>query len=100
MTLRYARNFTMRDVEIRWEKPESPTWKAGLQVEDVRDLLLEGVNAPMRISLKNVENVTVRQSRTPVLQVSGAASRGIRVLDSEGTLAAGPEVAKGAVVRR
>jgi len=91
MTLRYARNFTMRDVEIRWEKPESPTWKAGLQVEDVRDLLLEGVNAPMRISLKNVENVTVRQSRTPVLQVSGAASRGIRVLDSEGTLAAGPE---------
>jgi polygalacturonase len=100
MTLRYARNFTMRDVEIRWEKPESPTWKAGLQVEDVRDLLLEGVNAPMRISLKNVENVTVRQSRTPVLHVSGAASRGIRVLDSEGTLAAGPEVAKGAVVRR
>ena len=100
MTLRYARNFSMKDVEIRWEKPESPTWKAGMQVEDVRDLLLEGVNAPMRMSLKNVENVTVRQSRTPVLVISGAASRGIRVLDSDGTLAIGPEVAKGAVVRR
>ena len=100
MTLRYARNFSMKDVEIRWEKPESPTWKAGMQVEDVRDLLLEGVNAPMRMSLKNVENVTVRQSRTPVLVISGAASRGIRMLDSDGILAIGPEVAKGAVVRR
>ena len=100
MTLRYARNFSMKDVEIRWEKPESPTWKAGMQVEDVRDLLLEGVNAPTRMSLKNVENVTIRQSRTPTLQISGAASRGIRMLDSDGILAIGPEVAKGAVVRR
>jgi polygalacturonase len=100
MTLRYARNFTMRDVEIRWEKPESPTWKAGMQVEDVRDLLLEGVDVPMLMSLKNAENVTIRQSKTPSLEISGAASRGIRVVDSEGTLAAGPEVAKGAVVRR
>jgi len=100
MTLRYARNFTMRDVEIRWGKPESPTWKAGMQVEDVRDLLLEGVDVPMRTSLKNTENVTIRQSKTPSLEISGAASRGIRVVDSEGTLATGPEVAKDAVVRR
>ena len=100
MTLRYARNFTMKDVEIRWEKPESPTWKDGMQVEDVHDLLLEGMDVPTRTSFKNVENVTVRQSRTPALQVSGAASRGILVVDSEGTLSTAAEVPNDAVVRR
>jgi polygalacturonase len=100
LTLRDARNFTMKDVEIYWEKPESPTWKAGMQVENVADLLLDGVAVPTRMTLKNVQNVTVRQSRTPALQVSGAGSRKINVSDTEGTLTTDPDVAKGAVVRR
>ena len=99
LTLRNARNFTMKDVEIQWEKPESPTWKAGIEVEDVTDLLLDGVNVPTRMTLRNVKNVTVRQSRMPALHVSGAGSRGIRVSDSEGTLTTDSDVSKGAVVR-
>jgi len=100
LTLRHARNFTMRDVDIHWDKPESPSWEDGMQVEDVKDLLLDGVDVPTRMTLKNVENVTVRQSRTPELSVSGANSRNVRVVDSEGKLTTGPEVAKGSVVRR
>jgi polygalacturonase len=52
LTLRLARNFTMKDVEIRWEKPESATWKAGMQVEDAADVLLEDVDVAMRMTLK------------------------------------------------
>jgi polygalacturonase len=100
LTLRYARNFSMKDVEIHWEKPESPTWKAGMEIGDVRDLLLEGVDVPTRMALTNVENVTIRQSRTPAIQVSGAKSRGIRLVDSGGTLATDSDVPKDAVIRR
>jgi polygalacturonase len=100
LTLRDARNFTMKDVEIRWEKPGSPTWQGGMQVENVADLLLEGVDVPTRMTLKNVANVTLRRSRAPAIQVSGAHSRNIRVVDTEGTLTTDSEVTKGAVARR
>jgi polygalacturonase len=100
LTLRYARNFTMKDVEIRWEKPESSTWKAGMQVEDANGLLIEGVDVPTRMTMQNVENVTVRQSRTPALHVSGAGSHRVTVSDTTGTLTTGSEVGKGEVVRR
>jgi hypothetical protein len=100
LTLRHARNFTLKDVEIQWEKPPSPTWKAGLQVEDASSLLIDGVDVPTRMTLKNVENVTVRQTRTPALEVSGTGSRKITITDTGGTLTTGSEVSKGAVVRR
>ncbi len=99
LTLRDARNFTMKDVEIHWEKPESPTWKAGLQVDNVTDLLLDSMDVPTRMTLKDVQNVTVRNSHAPAIHVSGARSRKIRLLDTEGTLTTDPEVGKGAVVR-
>ena len=86
LTLRHARNFTMKDVEIRWEKPESPTWKTGMQVDKVSNLLLEGVSVPTRLALQDVENVTVRQSRVEALDVSGKRS--------------GVFIEKGSVVRR
>ena len=100
LTLRYARNFTMKDVEIRWEKPESPTWKAGLQVDRVSDLLLDGVDAATQVTMNDVANVTLRHSQAPAFHVSGAHSHGIRLLDTEGNLTAGSDVAKGAVVRK
>lgn len=100
LSLRNARNFTVKDVEIHWEKTESPTWKAGMQVDNVKDLLLDGVNVATRMTLTNAENATVRNSGTESIQVSGARSRKIRILDLEGTVASGAEVAKDAVVRR
>ena len=98
LTLRHARNFSVKDVEIRWEKPESPTWKAGLQVDNVSELLLDGVDVPTRMVLKDVENVTMRHSRAPAVYVSGARSRHIRLSDTEGTVKTDADVAKDAVV--
>lgn len=96
-TLRHARNFTMKDVEIRWEKPKSPTWKEGLRVEDVSGVLLDGVEAPTRTTLADVEAVILRHSRTPVLHVSGMRSRDIRLHDTEGKVTTDSDVAKDAV---
>jgi polygalacturonase len=43
LKLHHARNFTMRNVEVHWEKPHSPKWQNGLTVEDVSGLILDGV---------------------------------------------------------
>jgi polygalacturonase len=100
LTLRHARNFTMKDVEIRWEKPESPTWKEGLRVNNVADLLLDGVDVPTRMTLDDAANVTLRHTRSPALHISGAVSRGIRLLDTEAAVTTGSEVSSDAVTRK
>lgn len=100
LRLRNARNLIMKDVEIHWEKPESPTWKVGLQVDGVKDLLLDGVNVATRMTLKDVENATVRNSGAETIQISGVHSRKVRVLNTEGAVTSSAEVAKGAVARR
>jgi hypothetical protein len=87
----------MKDVDIHWEKPESPTWKAGLQIEDVADLLLDGVDVPTRMTLNNVDGLTVRHSRAPALHISGARSRKIRFLDTEGIITTDSDVAHDAM---
>ncbi len=105
LTLREARNFIMRDVEIGWEKPASAEWQTGLRVENVDGLLLDGVdvaaapgkNAPA-IALKDVENVTVRHSRASALKISGRRTRKIRLHDTDAVVATDPEVPAGAVV--
>jgi polygalacturonase len=99
LTLRDARNFSMKDVEIRWEKPESPTWKAGLRADNVADLLLDGVDVPTQMTLKDTKNVTLRHSRAPALHISGARSSKIRLSDMEGTVTTDSDVPKDAVVR-
>ena len=99
LILRYARNSTMRDVEIRWEKPESPTWKSGLEMDNVTDLLLDGVVVPTKMELNDADSITLRNSQAPTLHVSGAHSRKIRLFDTEGTIATDSDVAKDAVVR-
>jgi hypothetical protein len=100
LILRNARNCTMKDVEIRWEKPESSTWKTGLHVESVSDLLLDGVDIPTRMTLKDAQNVTVRHSRAPTFHVSGARTGKIRLRDTEGTVTTDSEVPKSAIVRQ
>jgi hypothetical protein len=71
-----------------------------MQVDSVKDLLLDGVNVANRMTLKDVENATVRNSGAETIQVSGVRSRKIRVLDTEGAVTSSPEVAKDAIVRR
>jgi polygalacturonase len=107
MTLRDARNFTMKDVEVRWEKPESATWQTGLRVGNVENLLLEGVDiaaAPgshaEALSFKDADGVTLRNSHAARIHVSGRRTHKIRVLDTESVITSGPETAKDAVVRQ
>jgi len=64
LTLRHARNVALRDVEILWEEPFSPTWTTGLAADEVNGLSLDCVHvqtAPKStspaITLDKVENL-------------------------------------------
>jgi hypothetical protein len=39
--LRHARNLSMKDIQIRWDRPHSATWRSSLTAEDVDDLQLD-----------------------------------------------------------
>jgi polygalacturonase len=104
MTLRDARNFTMKDVEVRWEEPDSSTWQTGLRVENVQNLLLDGVDispAPGSraevLALKDVDGVTLRNSRANTIHVAGRRSRKILLQDTDSAVTTEPEVPKDAV---
>jgi len=106
LTLRDARNFTLRDVEVRWEKPEAGTWKTGMRVENVQNLLMDGVDiaaAPgshaEELALKDVDGVTLRNSRAATVHVAGKRTRKVRLVDTESVVETDSDVAKDAVVR-
>jgi Glycosyl hydrolases family 28 len=99
MTLEYARDVEMKDVEIRWEEPHAATWQSGLVVDKVQDLTLDGMSieaAPGSsypvLRLNDVDGVLVRQSRVASVDVSGSTSRAVRLRDTESTVTAGPGV--------
>jgi hypothetical protein len=97
----------MKDVSIGWEKPHSATWQTGLGVQDVRDLLLDGVDvapapestAPV-VTLTDTENVVVRDLRAPTLHIAGKGTRNVRLLRTEAKIATDANVAQGAVSRQ
>jgi hypothetical protein len=106
LTLRNARNFTMKDVEIRWEKPESATWQTGLRVENVQNLMLDGLDVAAVpgfrgnvLELKDVDGMTLRNSRAASVHVAGRRSRKIRLVDTESAITSEAEVPQDAVVR-
>jgi hypothetical protein len=100
MTLEYARDVAMNDVEIGWEEPHAATWQTGLAVNQVQDLLLNGARfdaAPGSdqpvLRLSDVDGVLVRQSRIASVDVTGSKSRGVRLVETEAKLTEGPGVA-------
>jgi hypothetical protein len=107
MTLRHARNFSMRDVDIRWEQPYSNTWQSGLTAEDVEDLRCDTVDvetppsstAPA-IELKNVENVTLRSSQADTIHLAGSRTRDVRLLQTKSKITTDPDVSKDAVMQQ
>jgi polygalacturonase len=100
MTLKYARNVVMNDVEISWEEPYAATWQTGLMVDQVQDLLLDGTrmdavpgsDQPVLL-LKDANDVLVRQSRIGSVHVTGNKSRSVRVVETEAKVTADPGVA-------
>ena len=107
MTLQQARKVVMKDVEIRWEQPQSTTWQTRLVVEQVKDLLLDSVDvaaapgsaAPVVI-LKDAAKVTLRSARVAKLHVAGKQTNSIRLLQTETKTTADPDVATDALVRQ
>src|SRR5205823_2154722 len=50
MQFRWARNLTVKDVEVVWEKPASSKWQSALSFEDVQGLTLDNFSgAPARL---------------------------------------------------
>jgi hypothetical protein len=106
ITLRRARNFSMKDVQIRWDQPHSATWRTGLAAEDVEDLQLDTVDvetapassAPV-IELTNAKNVTLRASRAETIHLAGKETRDVRVFETDSKVSADSEVSKDAVIR-
>lgn len=99
MTLDYARDVQMNDVEIAWEKPYTATWQTGLVVNRAEDLVLDdtridpvpGSRRPI-VQLNDANGVLIRQSRLGSIHVSGSKSSSIRVLETDATITADPGV--------
>lgn len=100
MTLKYARNVAMNDVEIIWDEPHSDTWRSGLRVDDVEELTLSGTrigavpgsNEPVLL-LNNARGVLVRQSNIPTVHVAGSKSRSVRLFQTEASVTESPGLA-------
>ncbi|HLK21354.1 MAG TPA: glycosyl hydrolase family 28 protein [Bryobacteraceae bacterium] len=94
ITLKHARNSSMHDVQIRWDKPEAATWQTGLRAENVQNLLLDSIdiaNAPGShgdtIELKDADGVTLRHSHAATIHVAGRHSRKINLSDTDSVMA-------------
>ena len=104
MTLKYARDVEMKDVELHWETPQASSWKSGLMVDLVKDLDLDGVridpvpgsDQPV-LCVNNSEEVAVRHSRVASVHVTGSKSRGIKLVETKSKLTTGPGVPADAV---
>jgi Glycosyl hydrolases family 28 len=99
MTLQYARDVSMNDVEIAWEEPHAATWQSGLVVDQVEDLMLDGTRidaAPGSdqpvLRLNDVDGVLVRQSRIGSVHVTGSKTRAVRLVETDAKVTADPGV--------
>jgi hypothetical protein len=96
MYFHYAKNIRVKDVQVNWEKPESPKWQSALRFQDVKDLKLEGFSgAPAKVEsgnpavvLDQVDGANIVDSTTApgtkvFLQVKGAKSQNIYLHSNE-----------------
>ena len=89
----------MNDVEIAWEEPHAASWQTGLVVNQVEDLLLDGMridavpgsDQPV-LQLNDADGVLVRQSRVGSVHVTGN-SKSVRVVETEAKVTADSGVA-------
>ena len=96
MRVRWARNVTLKNVVIDWEKPALERWQSALDVEDVENLQLDSFSggpawpdrdAPV-VAFTNVADAVVRDSRAEqgtnlFLKIAGSQSRGIDLIGND-----------------
>jgi len=96
MQFRWARNLTVKDVEVVWEKPASSKWQSALSFEDVQGLTLDNFSgAPARLQtdipavvLDQVEGARVVNSKVQpgtqvFVKVTGAKSDRIQLFNND-----------------
>jgi len=96
MQFRYARNLTVRDVDVIWEKPESKKWQSALYFQDMQDVTVENfIGAPAKLQtgtpalvLDQVDGARIFDSKARpgtgvFLKVIGASSHKIHLYDNE-----------------
>ena len=94
--VQYAKNIKVKDVQVQWEKPESPKWQSAMSFQDVKDLKLEGFSgAPAKVEsgnpalvLDQVDGASIVDSTTSpgtkvFLKVKGAKSQNISLHGNE-----------------
>ena len=96
MQFHWVKNLKLKDVEVHWEEPAAENWTSALSVEDARGVEIDGFSGRQAylgrdvpaISLKNVSDVMIRNSRAPegtatFLKVSGPDSRDISLFGND-----------------
>ena len=96
MHFQYARNLSVKDVEINWERPEWRKWQSALYFEDVNGLTLEDfVGGPARpqaglpaVVLDRVEDAAILDSKARAgtqvfLKVKGPQSKRIYMVGND-----------------
>jgi hypothetical protein len=98
MTLKYARNVEINDVDIAWEEPHASTWQSAFAIDQVNDLLLDdmaldavpGSDHPV-LQLNDAVGVVVRHSHMATVQVTGK-SRGVHLVETKAKVTTDPDV--------
>ena len=94
MYFHYAKNIKVKDVQVRWEKPESAKWQSPLYFDDVTGLKVEGFTGPPAkaefpaIVLDKVDGAAIVNSQAEAgtnvfLRVTGAKSQGIDLIGND-----------------
>ena len=96
MEFRWAKNLTVRDVEVVWDKPASSKWQSALSFADVQGLTLNNfIGAPVRLQtdtpvvvLHQVEGARVFNSKVQpgtqvFIKVTGTKSARIQLFNND-----------------
>ena len=68
LTIKHARNFTLKDVEITWQAPGQDHWTSALLVEDVAGLTLDDLSARQGLSQPQAPAIVLRAVDGAVVQ--------------------------------
>ena len=90
----YVNNLKVKDVQVQWEKPESPKWQSALYFQEVKGLKVEGfTGAPAKavfpdVVLDEVQGAAIVNSQAMpgtdlFLRIAGAGSRDISLFGNE-----------------
>jgi len=73
LVFKQARNLRLKDVEIVWEGPASEKWRSALALDEVQDVVLDGITAAQSPAAESAPAVLMNQVDTAVVRNCRAA---------------------------